>query len=438
MLTYHHDTVIGNIPEDWHSRPLRELIKEQFSGDWGADEGECAVSVLRSTNFTSNGALDFSDVATRYFNQDKADTFVLKKGDILVERSGGGPDQPVGRTGFITEDLQGYTVSNFVQVLRPDTEKIDPEFLGWILYELQRTGIVERVQQQSTQMRNLNWRDYQRLLLPWPELDEQHRIVEILKLAYNAIDKVNAELRATRELKESLMQKLFISGVPGRHSEFVGTKIGLIPKGWEVKRIGKVLIEPPVSGISPQSRPEPPGIPILNVSCVKDGICDPSKVTYVDVTEDDIERYRAEVGDFFVLRGNGNREYVASGGLLREKPPDKSIYSDKLIRIRFDTSKVAFRFVPYMWQSHKFLKRLQSKAESGSGLWMMSKRDIVREFFAYPPISEQEAIVKFFDGVETQLIAQVNKFNALQQIKRSLLQTLLTGKIRIPEGAIHE
>jgi type I restriction enzyme, S subunit len=213
MLTHRHDTIIGDIPDDWKPKSLRSLLEKQFSGDWGSDEGEQAVLVLRSTNFTSSGALDFSDVATRYFNQDKAETFGLLKGDLLVERSGGGPDQPVGRIGFITEDIPGRTVSNFVQVLRPDPEKVDPEFLGWVLYELQRTGIIERVQQQSTQMRNLNWRDYQRLLLPWPEPTEQRRIAAALKLADEAIAKAKAELEATRKLKRSLMTQVFENGL---------------------------------------------------------------------------------------------------------------------------------------------------------------------------------------------------------------------------------
>ena len=275
------------------------------------------------------------------------------------------------------------------------------------------------------------------LAVPLPEPSEQRRIADALKLADNAIAKAKAELEATRDLKRSLMQTLFVYGMPGRHSEFVDTKIGPVPKGWQVQRIGKVLIEPPIAGTSPQSRPDPPGTPILNVSCVKGGVCDPSKVTYVDVTEDDIERYRAMVGDFFVLRGNGNRDYVATGGLLWETPPDSSIYSDKLIRLQFDIKKVAPRFIPYMWQSRTFLTRLQSKAESGSGLWMMSKRDIVREFFASPLISEQEEIVALLDSIEFHAIALENKCGALHQVKKSLLQNLLTGKIRIPEGDVH-
>jgi type I restriction enzyme, S subunit len=68
---------------------------------------------------------------------------------------------------------------------------------------------------------------------------------------------------------------------------------------------------------------------------------------------------------------------------------------------------------------------------------MMSKRDICRELFACPPIDEQKEIVRLLDSTESQLNAQSTKVEALVGLKRSLLQNLLTGKIRIPEGVIH-
>jgi type I restriction enzyme S subunit len=73
MLTHRFRTILGDIPADWDAKPLRSLIAEHFAGDWGDDEGEQAVAVMRSTNFTNDGQLDFSDVATRYFPKDKAD-----------------------------------------------------------------------------------------------------------------------------------------------------------------------------------------------------------------------------------------------------------------------------------------------------------------------------------------------------------------------------
>lgn len=437
MLTHRHHTIIGDIPEDWQPKPLRTLLEKQFSGDWGSDEGEQAVSVLRSTNFTISGALDFSDVATRYFSPDKAANFGLIKGDLLVERSGGGPDQPVGRIGFITEDIPAGTVSNFVQVLQPNPEEVNPEFLGWVLYELQRTGIIERVQQQSTQMRNLNWRDYQRLLLPWPELDEQRRIAAALKLADDAIAKAKAELEATRELKRSLMQMLFVSGMPGRHSEFVETKIGRIPKGWQVKCVKDVLIDKPINGYSPQSNPEPPGTKTLNVACIRHGECAIAKATYVDIDISVIESLQVKTGDFFVLRGNGNRDYIGIGGVVRDDIQESMIYSDLLFRLRFQDAETVPFYIPYMWQTQTFLHRLQSKAKSGSGLWKIGKRDIENELFVLPGKDEQRDIVEVIDAVINSFVATEKTFEVLQQVKKSLLQNLLTGKIRIPEGAIH-
>jgi type I restriction enzyme, S subunit len=280
-------------------------------------------------------------------------------------------------------------------------------------------------------------REIRKVQVRVPQGDEQRLIVVALKLADDALQKARVELEAARELKRSLMNSMFSIGIPGRHTDFQETKIGPIPQGWRVRMIRSVLADKADSGTSPLSRPDPPGTPILNVSCVKEGVCSPADVTYVDVSADEIERYRAHVGDFFVLRGNGNRDLVATGGLLRQSPVVDTIYSDKLIRLRFNAEEAANRFVPYLWQSRAFLTRLQSKAESGSGLWMMSKRDICREIFACPPINEQKEIVELLDRAEDRLNAQDKRVEAIMDVKRSLLQNLLTGKIRIPEGAIH-
>lgn len=307
---------------------------------------------------------------------------------------------------------------------------------NWVFYWLQ-TSEAKAAIAKAVEGAHLVPRQFKRINLPKFSPSDQTAQLALFALADDAIQKARAELDATRELKRSLMASLFVLGMPGRHTEFQETKIGSIPQSWTVRTIRSVLADKPDSGTSPLSRPDPPGTPILNVSCVKEGVCSPVEVTYVDVSADEIDRYRTQAGDFFVLRGNGNRDLVATGGLLRQTPEVDTIYSDKLIRLRFNAEEVTDRFIPYLWQSKPFLTRLQSKAESGSGLWMMSKRDICRELFACPPTGEQEEIVALLDSTEEQLNAQVKKVEALMSVKRSLLQNLLTGKVRIPEGAIH-
>jgi restriction endonuclease S subunit len=53
-------------------------------------------------------------------------------------------------------------------------------------------------------------------------------------------------------------------------------------------------------------------------------------------------------------------------------------------------------------------------------------------------MDEQERMIEGIEAVDRQQNAIEDKFSALEMLKKSLLQNLLTGKIRIPEGAIRE
>lgn len=386
----------------WIVEPIKSRIFLEYGSSLPVDSRRKGVVPV----YGSNGLIG---------NHDQS---CVKGPGILVGRKGS-----VGEVHFSESDFWPIDTVYYVRRLRNDDWRFLYYLLGFINLHLLNA---------ATGVPGLTRRDAHDILGAFPPVEEQRRIAAIIMQADNAIFAAQAELNAARELKRSLMRTLFQLGIPGRHKYLQDSKLGLIPKKWEIRTVRSVLAEQPNSGTSPMSRPEPPGVPILNVSCVKNGTCDPQDVTYVDVTADEVIRYSVQAGDFFVLRGNGNRDYVATGGLLRVNAPPNTIYSDKLIRLRFNSSEVVERFIPYLWQSNRFLQRLQSKAESGSGLWMISKREIVREIIAYPPLEEQEEIVDVLDECEKTLDALANQVDALQEVKRSLLFNLLTGKIRIP------
>jgi type I restriction enzyme S subunit len=322
-----------------------------------------------------------------------------------------------------------------VQVLRPDPEKVDPDFLGWVLYELQRTGIIERVQQQSTQMRNLNWRDYQRLLLPWPDPDEQRRIAAALKLADDAIAKAKAELEATRELKRSLMQTLFVSGMPGRHSEFVETKIGPVPKGWQVKQLGEVLVSSQY-GLS-ESMAESGRFPILRMNNMENGIVNADDVKYIDLDDTTFEIFRLRAGDILFNRTN-SMEYVGRVGILNEDMD--AVFASYLVRLVADTSQVDPWFLNFCMNSTQVKNRYRRYATPAVQQANINPRNLKKTLIAFPSLEdsdEQHEINELLRSVDGSIISLNKKVEALQQVKKSLLQNLLTGKIRIPEGAIH-
>ena len=165
--------MLGDVPNDWDIRPLRRLLSANFPGDWGEERGPQMTRVLRSTNLTNDGRLDLEDVALRALAPAKAESLTPRRHDILLERSGGGPGQPVGRVAFVQAEMPGHGFSNFLHLLRPDTNEVDARFLGWVLYRVNRTGRVVRLEQQTTQMRNLHFRDYLTMPLPVPPPGEQ-------------------------------------------------------------------------------------------------------------------------------------------------------------------------------------------------------------------------------------------------------------------------
>ena len=433
MLAHRASTILGDIPQDWKAKPLKRLLSEQFSGDWGAEEGEQAVNVIRSTNFTSSGAIEFSDVATRYFPQSKAESFALKMGDLLVERSGGGPDQPVGRIGFISEDLSGKTVSNFVQVLRPDPDKVDSDYLGWVLFELQRSGIVERVQQQSTQMRNLQYRDYLRLLLPWPEPDEQRRIAAALNLADDAITKARAELEATRELKQSIEYSLLDRRIDKYGRKKKKTKIGSLPFNWNVEPL-KQLAEID-SGITLNQDRLPKKSPCryLTVAHVQRGriVYDDSRFLELDPEERENRILLEE--DILVVEGHANSMEIGRAAIV-ERVVEPMTYQNHLFRVRPNYNRMLPKFLCYVLNSERVQKHWNAVCNTSSGLNTINRRNLRNLLIQKPKINEQGEIIEILETAEISAGASKRKLDTLVELKHSLLQNLLTGKIRLPEG----
>jgi type I restriction enzyme S subunit len=435
MLTHRHRTILGNIPADWDAKPLKWLISEHFAGDWGDDEGEQTVSVLRSTNFTNDGQLDFSDIARRYFPKIQADQFGLLKGDLLVERSGGGPEQPVGRIGFIESDMPGTTVSNFVQVIRPNAARVNASFLGWALFELQRTGIVERVQQQSTQMRNLNWRDYQRLMLPHPGLDEQQRIASVIQLSDDAIQKTSAELGTASEAMRSLLRELFANGLK-QPDGLYSSKWITCPRHWEIKALKSFASV--TSGFTmgrDLSRHETVSVPYVTVVNVQDGYFELNDIGSIEIKMEELNTDLLEHGDILMTEG-GDRDKLGRGGMWREEISPCS-YQNHIFRVRLNPGEYRPELFHFLIQTHQAKSYFYAHAKQTNNLCTINSRELKNWQVPIPPVDEQIAMVALLQAAESRVRSTREKLLALHEIKSVLLRNLLTGAIRIPEGAIN-
>ncbi|CDK39489.1 restriction endonuclease subunit S [Halorubrum sp. AJ67] len=169
-----------NTQDNWQSTKLRNLLEKDESGVWGDDpEGVEGVPVLRATNFASDH-IDLEDVAYRDIPESKKQNKQLQYGDIILERSGGSADQPVGRVLFF--DLKGeYYPGNFLRLLRPDENKVYSHYLYYQLEYIYRRGGTVPIQSNTTNIRNLQFNSYMNQTIPLPPLDKQKEIAEALR-----------------------------------------------------------------------------------------------------------------------------------------------------------------------------------------------------------------------------------------------------------------
>ncbi|HBV12651.1 MAG TPA: hypothetical protein DEB60_05965 [Brevundimonas sp.] len=163
-------------------------------GHWGEDgQDDGNILVLRSANFLKAGGLNYETAALRKFDAKKLVQKRLEPGDLLLERSGGSPAQPVGRVNRF--DAQGdFSASNFLQILRV-RDKVDDWFAYYLLDSFYAQGGTEHLQKATTGIRNLDFATYLATTIFLPPLDEQRRIAEVLRSADEAIR--TAELAAS-------------------------------------------------------------------------------------------------------------------------------------------------------------------------------------------------------------------------------------------------
>jgi type I restriction enzyme S subunit len=435
MIRHHFQTILCDIPDDWRARPLRSLLSDDLSGDWGDDEGEVMLAVLRSTNFTDSANLDVTDVARRGFTGAKAAQIQVQPNDILVERSGGGPNQPVGRVAMVRGPMPGTGFANFVQALRPNAATISPELLLWVLHQLNRSGFVERLQHQTTQMRNLDLRDYLKVLLPVPtDPAEQACIGETLKAADGHICAIEEQIREAERVKRSLVEQ----------GTTVGLRAGVATKAtnryrydFEVNaawdQVELRTLKPQIDyGTNEPSNDYRAGVPVIAIPQVLASRFALSELPFAEVSTQEKESLELKPHDVLLVRTNGNPSYIGRSTVIPEGVLDTlTIFASYLIRIRVDERRLRGAFLNYVLQSQTGRRQSNCLANTSAGNFNLGARSLSRFLIPLPKAEEQDDIVAALNASDDLVLDLRKQLAAARRVKQSLLQNLLTGKIRL-------
>ena len=130
-----------------------------------------------------------------------------------------------------------------------------------------------------------------------------------------------------------------------------------------------------------------------------------------------MEKFLLEVGDFLIVRGNGNKSLTGRGGLVDGGLPASCFYPDLLIRLRFDPNVLRADFAAEQWNSGRVHAALIQKAKSTNGIWKINGQDIKSHSLVVPPLEAQSELLETlgtYDAAGRALEAEAGSLGAVR------------------------
>ena len=190
---------------------LQNIFEKSINGEWGNEDsgnGE-ATAVIRTSNFLNSGRLNLDNIVCRDIDKNKNSDKILRTGDIIIEKSGGSPNQPVGRVVYFDVTDQDYFTNNFTSILRVKPG-YNSKYIFYLMKYLYDTKKVLKFQNQTTGIINLKLTDYlNKTKVNIETIENQNTIVDILdRLEYQIINR-NKQLSELSNLVKSRFNELF-------------------------------------------------------------------------------------------------------------------------------------------------------------------------------------------------------------------------------------
>ena len=411
------NTNTQNLPESWGLVRIKDLA-ELINGLWTGKKGPYIdVQVYSMTNFTKDCELDY-DKQPRPIkaNLKQYKSRTLKYGDILLEKSGGGPNQPVGRVVYFDiKNNQENTFSNFVARIRiRDKEIITGRFLHLYLKFLYLSGETEKYQKNSTNIRNLQTKEYVEIQIPLPPLPTQRAIVARLDAAFARIDRARTNLeRNVANAKELFQAKL--NEVFSRRGD-----------GCEEKRLIDVSKFIDYRGKTPTKTES--GIPLITAKNVRMGYLKKSPQEFISEGDYDswMTRGIPQMGDVLFT----TEAPLANVALLNTD--DKIALAQRIITICPKRKILDGEYLVYCLQAKLIQDRILAKGTGATVTGIKSKllKEIQIPLFS---LEEQRRIVVELSAFRLRVDLLRSRYSTrlqdVAELKQSLLQKAFRGEL---------
>jgi type I restriction enzyme S subunit len=420
------DTELGPIPVEWEVVPLREAA--------------VLTRKPRGLNLSDYEAIPFIPMELVPDNGTWIEQYELKpgssirsgtyceKGDILLAKIT--PSFENGKQGIFGDlPLDFAYATTEVYPIRAKSDRLDQMFLFHFLRLPNVRADIAGKMEGSTGRQRVPKAVIENYLIPLPPLPEQRRIAYVLSTIQRAIAAQDDLIAAAREVKRSLMQRLFTYGPGPEPTPTKETRFGQVPQHWRVMSLEKCAFVQ--TGAAKGRRfgdSRTVTVPYLRVANVQDGYLDLSEIKQIHIRESEIERYGLQPGDVVLTEG-GDFDKLGRGFIWRGQIPN-CIHQNHIFAVRANREILLPEYLAYLVQSDYGKSYFLAVAHRTTHLACINTTKLRAFPTLVPDLSEQEYIASLLSVADRKIEAEEQRKAALQALFKAMLHQLMTGQVR--------
>jgi len=290
----------------------------------------------------------------------------------------------------------------------------------YLYYQLVHIMETVKYQGQGTTISGITKKRLADVMLYMPGIEEQQRIVARIEELFSQLDEAEATLQKAKAqlavYRQAVLKKAF---------DFVETS--------SYHPLRTVIIGTPQNGLYKPKRDYcDDGTPILRIDGFYNGyILRDYFYKRVNLSTEEVERYRLELGDLVVNRVN-SMPYLGKCALVRGLI-EPTVFESNMMRIKLDTNMVDGDWITYYLSSHVGKRELTKNAKQAVNQASINQTDVGNALIPIPSISDQKRMVRMIESRMSVCDSIEHTVNvALQQaeaMRQSILKHVFDGEL---------
>lgn len=412
------------MPQDWQivsfeslmTSPVRNGIykSKEFHG-----RGTCIINMgeIFAYDFISNQEMKRVELT-----QNEETKYCVEHGDLLFARRSLVLEGS-GKCSIVINPIEKTTFESSIIRVRPNHAAVVSLFLFYLLKSPLGKAIVASIATR-TAVSGIRGSDLSQIALPIPPLPTQRKIAAILSAYDDLIDNNTKRIKILEEMAQTIYNEWFVKfKFPGHENvKMVDSELGMIPEGWEVKKLGEVA---DINSASIKKGMEPSKINYIDISSVSTGNID--KIEPITFTEAPSRARRiVKHGDIVWSTVRPNRKSYS----LILNPMDNLIVSTGFAVITPD--KVPYTYLYHALTTDEFVGYLVNNS-TGAAYPAVNSKDFQNAVILRP---SNDILSEFHSKVEAVFELKHNftvKNENLHRTRDLLLPRLISGEIDVSE-----